>query len=251
MKNQVALVTGGAGYIGGAIIDKLAENGAKIAFFDINAEACEKKIVELRNRGVDCESYVVDLTDYTAVCKQVEAVISKFGKIDILVPCAGGSARKEIRRFAEQKIDVLHRVIDMNLYGTLHVLHAVVPYMIKANRGKIVCIGSLVGMGCVPGCLDYGCAKAGVISMVRSLAVELGPYNINVNSVSPGKVPRPDEVPTDVYSFTKRFQVINHMLTGRDVAEVVAFLASSAADAITGQNYPVCGGRSVGLRGDY
>lgn len=251
MKDQVALVTGGAGYIGGAIVDKLAEGGAKIAVFDINEEACKKMINKLRAINIECEYYVVDLTDYEVVNKQVDAVMARFGRIDVLVPCAGASARKQIKPFIQQSLDVLHGIIDMNIYGTLHILRAAVPHMAEAKQGKIVCVGSLVGMGCVPGCLDYGCAKAAVLSMVRTLAVELGKLNINVNSVSPGKVPRPGEIPADIPAFTKRYQVINHMLTGRDVAEVVAFLASPEANAVTGQNYPVCGGRSVGLRGDY
>jgi len=249
LKDKVVLVTGGAGYIGGAIVDRFAEGGAKLAVFDIDRARCEEKVAALRSRGCDCEYFLADLCDYDAVKTQVQAAVAKFGRLDVLVCCAGVSARRRSKPFVQQDISVLHEIIDMNLYGTLHTLHAAIPYMVEAKQGKIINIGSLVGMMCVQKCLDYGAAKAGIISMTRTLALELGPSNINVNCVSPGKIPRPDEN-HNTAMIAYRHQVIRRALLGKDIAELVYFLATPAADAITGQNYPVCGGRSIGLRGD-
>lgn len=251
LKDKVAIVTGGAGCIGSAIVEKLGEEGAKIAVFDFNDGAMREQQRSLARKNIHMEPLMVDICDYDQVRGAVARTKELFGGIDILVNNAGVSARKEMRAFADQKLEVVRRVIELNLFGTLHCIHAVLPHMIAAEYGKIVNIASLVGVNGVWGNCDYGAAKAGVILATKTLAMEVSRKNINVNCVSPGKVPRQEDIPGDEAAFAKQFTFLSRMCTGRDIAETVAFLTTEAASYITGQNFIVDGGRSLGLKGDY
>ena len=193
---------------------------------------------------------VVDVTDYAAVAAAVESVKAKYGTVDILVNVAGGSARSEIRPFAVQKIEVIHQVIDMNMYGALHCIRAVAPIMIEQKSGVIVNFSSAVALGGIVGCADYGASKGAIMAATKSLAMEFGQYNIRINCVCPGKVQRPDAQPADVDAFVKKHTYLNVLANAEDVADLVEFLASDKARCITGQNYVIDNGRSLGLRGD-
>lgn len=251
LKDKTAIVTGGAGCIGSAIVNKLGEEGARIAVFDLDESAMKEQRAALAAKNIHMEPVPVNICDYEQVQKAVSKVKERFGKIDILVNNAGVSARKEMRAFADQKLEVVRRVIELNLFGTLHCIHAVLPSMIEAQSGKIVNIASLVGVNGVWGNCDYGAAKAGVILATKTLAIEVARKNININCVSPGKVPRQEDIPEDEEAFARQFTFLSRMCTGRDIAEMTVFLATEAASYITGQNFIVDGGRSLGLKGDY
>lgn len=121
----------------------------------------------------------------------------------------------------------------------------------QRERGKIVNISSLVVVGRVAGCADYAAAKAGIIAATRTLAMELGPHSINVNCVCPAKVQRPSEMPTAPLLFARRHSFLNRLCRAEDIAAWVLFLLSEEAACITGQNYIVEAGRSLGLKGDH
>jgi NAD(P)-dependent dehydrogenase (short-subunit alcohol dehydrogenase family) len=150
--------------------------------------------------------------------------------------------------FEKLDIEVFDWMIDVNLRGPMYIIHAALPHLIKRNAGKIVNIASIVALGGKAKCVDYASAKGGILAATKSLAIELGRYNINVNAVSPGLVQR--EAPADPEAFAQRFSVLNRIGTQDDIAHVVMFLASPESDYITGQNYVVDGGRSLGLKGD-
>jgi NAD(P)-dependent dehydrogenase (short-subunit alcohol dehydrogenase family) len=245
-QGKSAIVTGGAGYIGGAICRQLAEQGANVAVFDINRQRVE----EVASSLPGAKAFAGDLADCAAVKAVVAEAAQIFGSVDFLVTCAGGSARSRIKPFAAQDMGVIREVIETNLFGALHAIHSVAPLMIERTCGKIVNISSIVALGGKAGCTEYGAAKAAIISATRSLAIELGPHNINVNCVSPGKVQRPDEMPSDQGAFARQHSYLNRICTAEDVAELVVFLLSDKADYITGQNYIIDGGRSLGLKGD-
>ncbi|OQA86542.1 MAG: 3-oxoacyl-(acyl-carrier-protein) reductase FabG [Lentisphaerae bacterium ADurb.Bin242] len=246
-QGKTAIVTGGGGYIGGAIGSKLSGEGASVALFDLDAEKVHAVAAGLKN----AKAYAVDLTDPSAVEKAVGEASAHFGKIDFLVTAAGGSARSRSRLFAEQSMNVVREVIEINLFGVLNAIHAVAPQMIRRKWGKIVNLSSLVAVGGVEGCADYAAAKAGVIAATRTLAMEFGPYNIQINCVCPGKVQRPGEMPADPEAFAHRHSFLNRICFADDIAGLVLFLLSEKADYITGQNYIIDGGRSLGLKGDH
>ena len=234
-KGSVIIVTGGSGYIGSMIAKKIKETGSIPVVFDLHTT----------------DGFEVNITCYEDVEQAVKAVVAKYGHVDGLVNCAGGSARREIRPFAVQKVDVLKQILEVNLFGAFYCTRAVVPYLIEQNSGVILNISSLVALGGVKGCSDYGAAKGGIIAATKSWAMEFGNNNIRVNCVCPGKVPRPDEVPAVPLAFAHRHSFLNRLCTADDIAEVAIFLLDDEkAGFITGQNYVVDGGRSLGLKGD-
>ncbi|MBN2640735.1 MAG: SDR family oxidoreductase [Victivallales bacterium] len=251
LTGKIAIVTGGSGYIGAAIVSKLTEEGANVVVFDLDPVAMEKQKESYAKQNMKIETFLVDICDYNQVKTAVAKVKNKFGRIDILVNNAGVSARSNARLFVDQNWKVFRQVVELNLFGTLHCMHVVLPGMIEADYGKIINIASLVGIKGVCRHMDYGAAKAGVINATQTLAMEVAGKHININCVSPGKVPRPGEVPADETAFVKRYTCSTRFCTGNDIAEMTVFLATDAADYICGQNFIVDGGRSLGLRGDY
>ena len=234
-KDAVVIVTGGNGYLGGTIVRKIKDEGGIPVIFDLHTD----------------NGYAVDITDYEAVEKAVKGVSEQYGRIDGLVNCAGGSARGQSRPFVEQEIGVIRHILEMNLFGTFYCTRAVVPYMYRQNSGAIVNISSAVALGGIRKFSDYGAAKGGVIAATKSWAMEFGEHNIRVNCVCPGKVQRPEQMPSDPAAFARRYCFLNRICTAEDIAQMVEYLLDDAKSGfITGQNYVVDGGRSLGLKGD-
>lgn len=248
LRGTVAIVTGGGGAIGQAVCRHLAQAGASVAVFDLVQENADKVAESLKNDGCKAVSLSVDVSDYDMVSAGVDYVHSHFKRIDILVNCAGGSARDKMTEFHRQSVDVIRWMLDVNLFGALHCIRAVSPYMVEAKRGAIINVTSIVAGGGKKGCVEYGAAKGGVIAASKSLAIELGPYNITVNCVSPGLVQR--SAVEDEQAFAKRYSVVNRICTQDDIARAVLFFANPESDFITGEDLAVAGGRNLGLRGD-
>ncbi len=248
LKDQVAVVTGGGGAIGGAIARKLAAEGAKIVLFDVRADFAEETAKTITADGGSAEPVGLDITDAGEVRRAVDDVFARHGRIDILVNCAGGSARGRMKLFHEQSLDVVNEVISVNLFGALHCIHAVVPHMVAAGRGKIVNIGSIVAAQGRVKCVEYSAAKGAILAATKSLAKELGPHNINVNCVSPGLVER--TAPANPDEFAKRHSCLNRICSPDDIAHMAVFLTLPETGFVTGQNHIVDGGRSLALMGD-
>lgn len=236
LKNQVAIVTGGGGSIGSAISQMLAAEGARVILFDLH------KVMDSSG-----DSIALDITNEAAVQHQVDELFSSYGRLDILVNCAGGSARQRMRLFHEQSMDVVRDVIAVNLFGALNCIHSVAPYMVAAQSGRIINIGSSIASQGLGRCVDYSAAKGAIVAATKSLAKELGPHNINVNCVSPGQVPR--EQPKNPDEFARRHSFLNRVCTPSDIAGLVLYMTLPEAGFITGQNYIVDGGRSLAMQG--
>lgn len=247
LKGQTAVVTGGGGVLGGAIARKLASEGAEIFLFDIRAEFAKKNADSVVEAGGKAEPAGLDITDAEEVRRKVDEIFSRRGRLDILVNCAGGSARGKMRLFHEQSLDVVADVIAVNLFGTLHCIHAAAQHMVAAGSGRIVNIGSAVGVQGLGKCVDYSASKGAVIAATKSLAKELGPLGINVNCVSPGQILR--ETPDDPDAFARRHSFLNRVGTPDDIANLVLYLTLPEAGFITGQNYIVDGGRTLAMQG--
>ena len=239
--DRVAVVTGAAGNIGLAVCRMLCEYGVKVAATDLSEDLVEASIAPLKERGFFIRAYAQNVADRDAVRETVDDIISDFGKIDILVNNAGVWEHRDVQgrqRFEEMPIEEIRRLVDINLYGVIHCLQAVVPHMAERKYGRIVNLGSIAGEVGLPGYADYSACKAAVIKLTETLAMENAKRGITVNSVSPGIISR-DPCPS------------NGTWLGRsgsadDVARAIAFLASDTADYITGVDMPVDGGRILG-----
>lgn len=248
LQQQAAIITGGAGSIGRAIAFRLAREGAAIAVCDMDAEKVEQVARDIQDEGGEALAVVVDLRSTQDIERMAARTVERFGRIDMLVNAAGGSARKKIASLHLAEEDVIDNILDVNLRAVLFACRAVVGPMIERQRGKIVNIASIVGINGKARLADYSASKAGVIALTKTLAMEVGPYGINVNCVSPGLVPRPDEN-VDMERI-RRTNVLGRVGKPEDVANMVHFLVSDEADFVTGQNFIVDGGRSLGLKGD-
>ncbi len=249
LKGKVAIISGGAGSIGSAIAGRLARDGASVIVADLNLENARVVASRISAEGARASAVELDLRDRVSIKRMVETVLREFKTIDILVNCAGGSARLvggAYGPFHEAREEVIDAMIDINLKGPLFVTHAVVPQMLTQGQGCIVNVASICGVQGSENVADYSAAKGGVIAFTKALAKGLGPRGIRVNCVSPGLVPRPEENPGRAL----RSNYLDRVCTGEDIANLVAFLVSEEAGFITGQNYIVDGGRSLGLKGD-
>ena len=255
--NKVAFITGAGGYIGGETAVTLAKEGIKIAVCDIIPETIEKTVKRIEEIGGTAKGYVIDVTDSKNVDEVVSEVVKDFGRIDISVHVAGGSARiagKDAKYvpLVEQEDYVIDRVLKVNLYGAFWVSRAVARVMIKqGNGGKIINFSSAVGLNGLKCYSDYAASKGGVISLTKALAKELGSYKINVNSVAPGVVCR-QEVDTsseDGRRYAYETNLLGEKCTAEDIANLVEFLVSDKARFITGQTYVCDGGRSLSMKG--
>ncbi len=250
LEKQTAFITGGGGAIGRAIALRLAADGAAVAVIDMTMEPAENVASEIRAAGGNAKAYVCDVSDYAGVVRCVSEVLADFGGISILVNSAGGSARSKMKLYHEQEIEVIHWMLGVNLFGPMHCIRAISPHMVQAAYGRIINIASIVARGGAERCAEYGAAKGGIIAMTKSLAIELGPYNINVNCVSPGLVQRPGELPADPYAFARKHSCLNRICTQEDIASMAHYLTLGESGYITGQDIAVDGGRSLGLRGN-
>lgn len=251
--NKVAFITGAGGYIGGQTAVTLAKQGIKIAVCDINYETIEKTVKRIEGIGGTAKGYIMDVTDSKSVDEVAENILSDFGRLDIMVHIAGGSARiagKDAKYvpLVEQEDYVIDRVLKINLYGAFWASRAAARIMIEQGEGgKIINFSSAVGINGLKNCCDYAASKGGVISFTKALAKELGPYKINVNSVAPGIVMRPEE--TGGSDRALKTNVLGEKCTAEDIANLVEFLVSDNARFITGQTYICDGGRTLSMKG--
>ena len=171
-----------------------------------------------------------------------QAVLDRFGQVDILVNNAGGGAALlgKTSAFIDMEEDVWKWVIDLNLHGTMICTQAVLGQMIERRYGKIINFGSIAGVGGLPDWTAYAAAKGAIISFTMSLATEVGEYGINVNSVSPGAINAGFKGDWSRGTWLRRGG------EPEEVAALVAFLASDEAAYITGANYMIDGGRTLG-----
>lgn len=245
LQNKVALVTGGARGIGRACVTALASAGARIAISDFDEAAGKYTLADLRARGSDAIFVRCDVTKSDQVQSMVEAVVQHFGRLDIAVNNAG-AWRPGLDE--EQTEHDWSHVIDVNLTGAWLCAQAEMKQMIRQTptEGKIINIASIMAhLGY--GNAAYDASKAGLIRMTKTLAVQWGRYNINVNSISPGYVikgfgtTRPEEERQWLRGATP----LGHVQTLRDLYGPVLFLASKASDYVTGQDILVDGGYTL------
>jgi 2-hydroxycyclohexanecarboxyl-CoA dehydrogenase len=245
---RTAIVTGGASGIGRAIADTLAAQGTAVAVVDVNAAGSAEAVRAIEAAGGRAGAFPLDITDVPAIDRMVADVTARWGRVDILVNCAGWDRPM---KFVDTTPEFWDKVLGINLRGPIACTRAVLPGMIARSYGKVVFIASDAGRVGSSGEAVYSAAKGGLIALTKTIAREVARHRINVNCVCPG--------PSDTPLFTKEFMSVSPKLaeslkrvipwgrlgTPADVAPAVAFLVSDDAGFITGQTLSVSGGLTM------
>ena len=244
-----AIVTGGSQGIGAAIVEKLCEEGALVAFLDIDTEAAANLTERLARRGLAPVFKACDLRDDAAVAGTIGEIIAEFETVDVLVNNAGVASYADA---AEMTSEEWERVFSVDLKAAWLCAKYVLPTMRARRAGSIVNIASVHSHVTTAGMFPYAAAKAGVVGLTRSLALDEGPTGIRVNAVSPGYTAT--EIVVDYFARTEDPAAAEAHVAGlhplrrlgapRDIANVVAFVASDEASFMTGAEVVVDGGFS-------
>lgn len=244
IKDQVAIVTGGATGIGRQTALRLAREGTKVVIADINIDGANKVAEEIKALGQEVIALKVDITSLDEANQMAKATLDKFGQIDILGNIAGGAIPGKIGPFSQSVKEVWDRIIGLNLYGTFTCTRAVINHMIERRSGKIVNIASVAGIVGQANTADYAAAKGGIIAFTKSLAKEVAQYGINVNCVSPAFTGTERVLSMPEEFLQKQIKMIHLGRYGKpeEIANVIVFLASDEAGFVTGANYVVDGG---------
>jgi 3-oxoacyl-[acyl-carrier protein] reductase len=239
LQGEIALVTGASRGIGAAIADTLAAHGAKVigtATSEAGAQAIGERLAAHGGAG-----RMLNVTDGAAVEKLVDDIAAEFGAVTILVNNAGITRDQLLLRMKDEDWQA---ILDTNLSSVYRTSKAVLRGMMKARKGRIVSIASVVGVTGNPGQANYAAAKAGIIAFSKSLAREIGSRGITVNVVAPGFI---DTDMTRALTDDQRKALLPNIALGRlgaaqDIADAVLFLASPSANYITGETLHVNGG---------
>jgi NAD(P)-dependent dehydrogenase (short-subunit alcohol dehydrogenase family) len=238
----VALLTGGGSAIGEGITRALVARGWQVAVTDIKHDLA-RQVADAAGGLPHAEPLTLDTTDRAQVDAIVKGLLARHGGIDALVNASGGMRGLGIAKseFAKMTPAVWTRLLDVNLGSVLNCTHAVLPSMIAARRGAIVSIAASRGLKGGPGASIYSAAKAAIIVFSQSLAQEVGPHGIRVNTIAPGNAQARWKKPEDS---TER-SPLGHATSGDDVGRAVAFLLSDDASHITGSCLDVSGGTAL------
>ncbi|MCK5424370.1 MAG: 3-oxoacyl-ACP reductase FabG [Emcibacter sp.] len=242
LQDKIAVVTGAGQGIGAAIAKRLSSEGAKLVLVDIN-EDCLKDISGELDTDVLCVA--ADVSKKDQVFAMIDQAKDSFGTVDILVNNAGIIRDGFLAKLSE---DDWEKVIDVNLKGPFLCCQAVFDIMKAQNSGKIVNIVSRSWLGNI-GQANYSASKGGLVSLTRTLALELARFQINVNAVAPGLIgtPMTKSMPEEALARLLRMQPTGKMGSVDDIAAAVCFLSSGDAQFINGQVIHVDGGKSCGL----
>ena len=244
---KTALVTGGGTGIGQGMAIALAQGGADVIVASRNPSHLKDTISQIEILGRKCLGLSVDVRDVSQIYGMVEKSLEVFGKIDILVANAGVNRRILAVDVSEED---WHYIVDTNLKGAFFTCQAVAKQMIPRKKGKIITIGSLTAFMGYPKVGPYAACRGGIVQLTKVMAVEWAPYNINVNTVSPGWYNTP--LTAAVFEDPNWVKRTSHRIplgrtgTPEDLAGIVVFLASDASDYVTGEMIFVDGGIKAG-----
>jgi 3-oxoacyl-[acyl-carrier protein] reductase len=248
LNGKVAIITGAGSGIGRAIAMKLAQHGADIVIVyghnDLNAQKTAEMVEGLGRKALAIKASVADPK---AIGAMADKVIEEWGRIDVLVNNAGIFRESPLLEMSEEDWDA---VLDVNLKGPFLCTQAVARHMVEAGAGgKVINIGSIDGTGIAPGIVNYAVSKMGLIQLTRSAALELAPFGINVNIVSPGAIATgmalAEEGTAEYEEYVEQIRKevpLKRMGEGEEIGEMVLFLASDKSEYITGSEFVVDGG---------
>ena len=250
LRDKVAIVTGARRGMGRTHALALAKAGAKVVVADISLEDCQKVVKEIEKNKGEALAVKCDVAKKEEVEEMVKKAVEKFGKVDILVNNAGICQFKPFLDLTEEEWD---RTLNINLKGYFLCAQAAAKEMVKQKSGVIINIASVamgqVGVG-IPNIVHYCASKGGVVGMTEALAVELAPYNIRVNAISPGMIETPmiDPIKKDPKVAEAMLDRVPMKRVGKpeEVSNLVLFLASDASSYMTGSTVVIDGGWLAG-----
>ncbi len=245
LNGKVAVITGAGRGIGRAIALQFAQYGSKVVVNYRNSLAqIEELLTSIQNSGGEAIAIQADVSREEEARKLIEEAVKHYGRVDVLVNNAGITKDNLLMRMSEADFD---HVIDVNLKGTFFCMKHAATVMLKQKQGKIINISSVVGLTGNIGQTNYAASKAGVIGMTKSVARELAPRGITVNAVAPGfiETDMTDKLPDKYKEATVAAIPLKRYGIASEVAGAVSFLASEAANYITGQVLQVDGGLAM------
>ena len=249
-ERRPALVTGGGRGIGAATAIRLADEGAMVVVSDLDLEPAEAVAARIRSEGGTALAVACDVTEHLAVEALVDRVVKEYGGLEYLVTCAGILRDNLIHKMTDSDWDL---VVDTHLKGTFLCAQAAQRVMVPARSGKMVFLSSNSALG-NRGQVNYSAAKAGIQGMARTLAIELGPFNINVNAVAPGFIEtrmtqavaeRTGIDYADLKKAAAERTPLRRIGRPEDIAGLITFLCSEDASFVTGQTIYATGGPTV------
>lgn len=248
LENKIAVVTGAARGIGEAIAIKLAEHGAHIAFSYVSDSSADKAaalVSKLEALGVKAKAWQSNAGDFAQSEQFVNDVVKEFGNIDVCVNNAGISKDNLLLRMTAEQWD---DVMNINLKSVFNMTKQVIRPMMKAKKGSIINMSSIIGIRGNAGQSSYAASKAGIIGFTKSIALELGSRNVRVNAIAPGFIE------TDMTHYLKEGEAAKAFLakiplgrfgTAEEIGNTTLFLASDMSSYITGQVISTCGGLNI------
>lgn len=244
IRGHVALVTGGAAGIGEACVERFAREEARVAVLDRDAEKGNALTEKIISEGADAVFLLADVTSSSDVREAFRKILDKWGKIEILVNCAGGFYETHaIEEIEENEWD---KILAWNLKSVFLCCREAVAPMKKAGYGRIVSVSSLTGRtGILETAIDYGSAKAGILGFTRRLAVEVAPCGITVNAVAPGVVlsPRVAEMHKNRLPEILKSVPMGRAGDAAEIADGIWYLSTPGSSYITGVTIDINGGR--------
>ena len=242
LEGKVALVTGAGRGIGKAVAMKFAEQGADIAFTDLELnDTVLATVADLEQFGTRVKAYASNAADFEQSHEVVEQVVADFGRIDILVNNAGITKDGLMMRMSEAQWDA---VLNVNLKSAFNFIHAVTPVMARQRGGSIINMSSVVGVSGNAGQCNYSASKAGMIGLAKSIAKEMGPRGIRANCIAPGFIisDMTNKLSEEIREEWCKSIPLRRGGTPEDVANVALFLASDLSSYVSGQVVHCCGG---------
>lgn len=243
---KVAIITGAASGMGLLSAQNLAVGGAKVVLTDVNNDALQAAVAGICAKGGEAVGRLVDVRDYSQVEAAAAFTIEQYGRIDILINCAGGFAGRVFKRsesFKDMPLEVLDWGMDVNFKGPIYFCRAVLNQMFAQKTGVIINLGSVDGVT-GSSSMEYSAAKGGMISLTKSLAVYGAPHGVRACCVSPGPVltrPGMANMPT----------LLGRAAAPQEIVDMIVFLCSDKAAFATGSNFVIDGGRSCGGQAHY
>ncbi len=242
LEGKVVLITGASRGIGKAIAEECVKQGAKVAFTYLSSEEKARKLEEeLSANGGEVKGFKSDASKFDEAQSLAEEVMKEFGSIDVLVNNAGITRDTLLMRMSEEQWD---EVMKVNLKSAFNLTKAVLRPMLKARKGSIINMSSVVGVSGNAGQANYAASKAGLIGFTKSVAQELGSRNIRCNAIAPGfiETEMTEKLDPKVVEEWRAGIPLKRGGKPKDVADLVVFLASEMSSYITGQTINVCGG---------
>ncbi|WP_277561430.1 SDR family oxidoreductase [Acinetobacter beijerinckii] len=244
LQGKKVLVTGAARGLGRDFAQAIAEAGAQVVMADILDDLVQEEAIELQQRGLKVKAVKIDLADALSIQQAVEQAVKYLGGLDGLVNCAALATNVGGKSLMDYDADLWDRVMNINVKGTWLVTKACVPFLKQADAGKVINVASDTALWGAPNLMAYVASKGALVAMTRSMARELGQFNICINTLSPGLtlVEATEYVPQERHDLYVNGRAIQRQQLPQDLNGTALYLLSDLSSFVTGQNIPVNGG---------